>query len=217
MATTNATLLAAMDCTANSTDSAFATLFAGDRAEVASNIASFLFRICSLTLFVGLELYGMGYALIHAHRYLWPQHFDYFLNPPGVPRIFRRYKNPDEAVLNDCRNFVKLCNTGMCLVETPIMLLVFVTFLMLHFVVGCFIWYWIPVVRPTRLPYTAVCVGIECIKFAGPFVAFVGKPVVYGIASVLTWAISKIQKVAEREGTPTVYSSFYRADVPFMC
>lgn len=33
----------------------------------------------------------------------------------------------------------------------------------------------------------------------------------------VTWAITKIQKVAEREGTPTVYSSFYRADVPFMC
>lgn len=90
----------------------------------------------------------------------------------------------------------------------------FVAFVGAYCLAGFLVWYFIPALRPTRLAYTAVCMGVECVKYVWPFVSAVIKEAAKEIAAISALEGPTLQQVMDREGRSTLYPSSYLTDIP---
>lgn len=169
-----------------------------------ANIVFVIIGTLVILMLAACEMMSVGLPLIYIHKYFWPSHFDFFLNPKGVPKFLKRVQNPEEA-FSGCKYLVDVCDVGLAVAELPLMIPVFAVFLLMHFVAGIIVWWWVPFLRPTRLLYTAICVGFKCVKFAWPFVTPIGKAGAGKILEVLSLGCCKLRAAAEREGKSASY------------
>jgi hypothetical protein len=168
-------------------------------------------------LFYSAEMTAIASVLVHVHGYIWPAHLRFIVNPYGTPR-FLRSRRRNFADDTGTRSILRtICDLVLSLAEIPIIMCIFAAGVGAYCLAGFLVWYFIPALRPTRLAYTAVCMGVECVKYVWPFVSAVLKEAAKEITVISASEGPTLQQVMEREGRSTLYPSSYPTDIVLVC